>query len=91
MDDEVLRALCDEYTGEDGNRANEVLRLKQDKLVERGGSTKAIVNDVRKWVIGSLKVQDAGDNAFSFLRDTIVPLIRPTTRVYAALEKDVFD
>ena len=90
LDDEVLVALCGKHTSGDADKVSEVLQLKRDRLSERSGNTKAIVNDVRRWVISSLGVQDAGDNAAAFLRDTLAPLIRPGMNVYAALDKDVF-
>ena len=90
MDDEILTALCERHASEDEDRVSEVLQLKRQKLADRSGDTKAIVNDVRNWVIGSLGVRDAGDNAVSFLRDTLAPLISPSMEVYTLLETDVF-
>lgn len=90
LDDEVLVALCNKHTRGGTDRTVEVLRLKQQKLADRSGNTKAIVNDLRNWVIGSLRVQNAGDNSVSFLRDTISPLLRPGMEVYSLLERDIF-
>ena len=90
MDDEVLTALCERHASEDEEMVSEVLQLKRQKLAGRSGDAKAIVNDVRNWAINSLGVRDAGDNAVSFLRDTIAPLISPGMEVYTLLETDVF-
>ena len=90
LDDEVLSALSNQHASGDGIKAKELLDLKARKLTEKHGDAKAIVEDVRKWVIGSLGVGDAGDNRDSFLRDTVAPLIKPSMRVYAELERDIF-
>ena len=72
------------------DKTHEVLQLKQQRLADRSGNTKAIVKDLRNWVIDSLGVRNAGDNSVSFLRDTISPLLRPGLEVYDSLEKDIF-
>ena len=90
LDDKVLIALCEMHPTGDDDKAKEVLQLKQKKLADGSGNAKAIVKDVHRWVINSLGVQCAGDNYLSFLRDTIVPLIRPGMDVYTELESDIF-
>ena len=90
LDHEVLSALCESHTSEGEDKLGEVLQLKQQKLAARSGDMKAIVNDVRNWVLGSLGVRNAGDNPISFLRDTLAPLINPDMEVYTLLERDIF-
>ena len=90
LDDEVLKVLCKRHCGEDEDRCRGLLSLKREKLAERGGDAKSIVNDVRMWVIRELGVRDAGDNAEAFLRDTVAPLIRSGMQTYSDIERDVF-
>ena len=90
LDDEVLTALCKRHGIDCKERVSELLQLKQQKLSARCGDTKAIVNDVRNWVINSLGIRDAGDNAVAFLRDTLAPLVGSGMEVYVLLEADVF-
>ena len=87
LDDEVLSALCEKHTDGDESKVHELLQWKQENL---GDNTKAIVNDLRKWTIQSLGVQNAGDNYSSFLQDTIAPLVKPGMKTYEELEKDIF-
>ena len=90
LDDEVLKVLCKRHCGEDEDRCRGLLSLKKEKLAERGGDAKSIVNDVRMWVIRELGVRDAGDNAGAFLQDTVAPLIRSGMQTYSDIERDVF-
>ena len=90
LDDEVLSALCDKQAGDDENKVHNLLQLKQTKLEDSGDNIKAIVNELRRWTIYSLGVQDAGDNSSSFLQDTLAPLIKPGMKIYKELEKDIF-
>ena len=90
LDDEILSTLYKKYVGDDEGKVHELLQLKQVKLKDNRGNTKAIVNDLRKWTIQSLGVQNAGDNYSSFLQDTIAPLIKPGMKTYEELKKDIF-
>ena len=90
LDDEVLSALCEKHTDDNESKVHELLQRKQVKLEDNVDNTKAIVNDLRKWTIQSLGVQNAGDNYSSFLQDTIAPLIKPGMKTYEELEKDIF-
>ena len=90
LDDEILSTLCKKYVSGDESKIHELLQLKQVKLKDNKNNTKAIVNDLRKWTIQSLGVQNAGDNYSSFLQDTIAPLIKPGMKTYEELEKDIF-
>ena len=90
LDDEVLSALCKKHNGNDKSKVDELFQLKQAKLENTPNNTKSIINDLRKWTINSLGVQNAGDNSSSFLQDTIAPLIKPGMEVYVELEKDIF-
>ena len=92
LDDEVLRALCDMHSGGDvATKFNELKLFKDNKLQERNGNVKAIVNDLRNWTINSLGVQDAGDNYASFLEDTLAPFVKPGMKVYDELRSDIFE
>ena len=90
LDDEVLSAVCEKHTDDNESKVHELLQRKQVKLEDNVDNTKAIVNDLRKWTIQSLGVQNAGDNYSSFLQDTIAPLIKPGMKTYEELEKDIF-
>ena len=90
LDNEVLMALCKKYAGGSENKVHDLLQLKQAKLNDNRDNTKAIVNELRKWTIQSLGVQNAGDSFSSFLQDTIAPLIKPSMKIYKELEKDIF-
>ena len=90
LDDEVLSALCGKHTNDGESKVHELLKLKQTKLKDRGDNIKAIVNDLRKWTIQSLGVQNAGDNYSSFLQDTIASLVKPGMKTYEELEEDIF-
>ena len=90
LDDYILSALCEKHAPTDESKVLELLQLKQEKLKNKKGDIKAVVNDLRKWTIDTLKVENAGDKYGSFLRDTIAPLFKPGTKIYKELEKDIF-
>ncbi len=90
LDDDILCALCERHAPTDENKVRELLQLKQEKLKDKKGDIKAVVNDLRKWTIDILKVDNAGDKYGFFLRDTIAPLFKSGTKIYKELEKDIF-
>lgn len=88
LDDEVLVALCREYA-EDYQAALQDVLSRKNHHSQQG--MKAFVEPLRMWTIHTLKVQNAGDNTESFLRDTLAPLIQPGMPVYNALKRDIFN
>lgn len=97
-DDEVLNALCDNI--EAPEHAASLKQAKADLMAE--ASANGIPSDDVKYISGrlynkakvvmqNLGVNQFGNNARSFMRDTLAPLIKPGMDVYSQLESDVFE
>ncbi len=92
FDDEVLRALATSVERED--KADDLVAKKQDILAARPGDP---VDDLKpasgeiyvacKDILGLTQV---GNDAKSFMRDTLAPLVQPGMSVYEELKRDIF-
>jgi hypothetical protein len=93
-DDETLKLLC--LSAGKPELISEVLAAKQEcvgKLPSRGrpiDDIKAASGEIFVAVKKKLGLTQGGNNARSFMRDTLAPLIQPKTAIYKELRADVF-
>lgn len=91
--DEVLRALTDSVGKTD--RADDLLAEKQRILNQRTGDApddlKPASGDLYNACKSVLELTNPGNNAKTFMRDTLAPLIKPGMAVYDQLKRDIFE
>jgi predicted ATPase len=94
LDNEIIKKLCDKVGSSEKNE--ECIREKNkaiENAISRGKSRddiKAASCEIYNALKRVLKLSQCGNNADSFMRDTMAPLITPDTEVYKQLEKDIF-
>ncbi len=92
FDDEVLRALTDSVGKTD--KADDLLAEKQRILSQRTGDApddlKPASGDIYNACKSLLELTNPGNNAKTFMRDTLAPLIEPGMVVYDELKRDIF-
>jgi AAA domain, putative AbiEii toxin, Type IV TA system len=94
LDDEVLELLCKSVSQSD--RIEELLKAKEDAInasVANGhpaDDMKSAAGRIADACRRILKLTNAGKATRGFMRDTIAPLIIPTTKVYQELKAAIF-
>ena len=92
FNDEVLRALTDSVGKTD--KADDLLAEKQRILNQRTGDApddlKPASGDIYNACKSVLELANPGNNAKTFMRDTLAPLIQPGMAVYDELKRDIF-
>ncbi len=94
FDDEVLKALCDSV-GKSAD-APAVLSAKNQAVansVARGNppdDIKSAAGNIYTETKRILGLTQAGNDRHAFARNTLAPLIKPGTTMYAALKQDIF-
>ena len=92
FDDEVLRALTDSVGKTD--KADDLLAEKQRILNQRTGDApddlKPASGDIYNACKSVLELTNPGNNAKTFMRDTLAPLVKPGLAVYDELKRDIF-
>ena len=92
FDDEVLRALALSVGRID--KVSDLLAEKQSILSNRTGDAaddlKPASGDIYNACKSILELTNPGNNAKTFMRDTLAPLIRPRMVVYEELKRDIF-
>ena len=94
LDDEVIKKLCESVGKPD--EFDECIREKNEALTEsigRGNAPddyKSARGEIYNALKNRLKFTKCGNNADTFIRDTLAPLITPDTEVYKRLEKEIF-
>ena len=92
FDDEVLRALTDSVGKTD--KADDLLAKKQRILNQRSGDApddlKPASGDIYNACKSVLELANPGNNAKTFMRDTLAPLIQPGMAVYDELKRGIF-
>ena len=93
FDDEVLRALALSVGKTD--KGDELIAEKKRILEERTGDApddlKPASGEIYNACKSVLQLANPGNNAKSFMRDTLAPLIEPGMAVYDDLKRDIFD
>jgi predicted ATPase len=94
FDDSIIQKLC--FEKGQANKSEECLNAKKTALsssINRGNpsddiksSSGEIFNELKR----ILQLTQCGNNAHSFLRDTIAPLITEETEIYKQLEREIF-
>lgn len=94
FDDEILSLLCTKL-----NKPEQISALLEEKQtaisnsVNRGNpqdDVKSAKGDIYNTAKQLLNLRGAGNTADAFCRDTLAPLVSPSTQVYAELKKDIF-
>ena len=92
FNDEVLRALAVSVGKED--KADELLVKKQDirdaRPGDRADDLKPASGELYVACKDILKLTRCGNDAKSFMRDTLAPLIKPGMTTYERLKRDIF-
>ncbi|WP_195267265.1 ATP-binding protein [Eubacterium sp. 1001713B170207_170306_E7] len=94
LDDEIIRKLCDKVGLPD--KFNECKMLKENAIesaISRGRASddiKAASGEIYTTIKRTLSLSRCGNNADSFMRDTMAPLVTPDTETYRELEQDIF-
>ena len=92
LDDEVLQALA-LSVGREGDTAA-LLAAKKDIRAKRSGDApddlKPASGEIYLACKNTLGLAKPGNDAKTFMRDTLAPLIKPGMHVYEALKRDVF-
>lgn len=94
LDDEVIKKLCDSVGKPE--EYNECIREKNDALsasISRGNATddyKSARGDIYNALKRRLALTKCGNNADTFIRDTLSILITPDMDVYKCLETEIF-
>ena len=94
LDDEVIKKLCESV--KKPGEFDECIREKNEALTASIGRRNASddYKSARGEIYNALKnrlvLTKCGNNADSFIRDTLAPLITPDTEVYKRLEKEIF-
>jgi hypothetical protein len=95
LDDEVIRKLCDLVGKPEGHE--ECIREKCEALAastSRGNAAddyKSARGEIYNALKKRLTLTKCGNNADTFIRDTIAPLITPDMDVYRRLETEIFE
>ena len=93
FDDEVLRLLTASLGRDD--RAEALLSKKSEIQAARTGDApddlKPAIGEIYLACKDVLEMSNPGNDAKTFMRDTIAPLIKPGTRAYDELKRDIFD
>lgn len=93
-DDEILIALCSAHGHPD--LAPDVLKAKQDAIAESVGRAnppddiKSAAGKIFTQTRSILGLVSGGNSTDAFFRDSLAPLVNPSTSTYAALKKDIF-
>ena len=92
FDDEVLQALA--LSAGKADKIDELLAEKNRILDERTGDAPDDLKPASGTIYLAckriLELTNPGNTTKTFMRDTLAPLIRPTTAVYENLKRDVF-
>ena len=92
FDDEVLRVLANSVGK--AHSAEELLVAKQDILADRSGGgpddLKPATGEIYNACKTILSLIQPGNDAKTFMRDTLAPLVKPGMNVYAELKRDIF-
>jgi hypothetical protein len=94
LDDEIITKLC--ISKEKSDKIKECLEAKEIAIqnsIAKGKPSddiKSASGEIYLCLKKILDITQGGNNTYSFLRDTITPLITEDTRVYAQLEHDIF-
>ena len=92
FDDEVLQALALSVAKDD--MVEDLLAAKQGALTVRTDRApddlKRISGEIYNACKSVLQLANPGNNARTFMRDTLAPLIKPGMVVYDELKRDIF-
>ena len=92
FDDEVLRALA--VSADRAHKVDDLLAEKQRIISQRTGDApddlKPASGDIYNACKSLLELTNPGNNANTFMRDTLAPLIQPGMAVYDELKRDIF-
>ena len=92
FDDEVLRALA--LSVKQGDKEDELKAEKDRILCERSGDATEDLKPASGQIYNAcksvLQLPNPGNEARTFMRDTLAPLIRPGMTVYDDLRRDIF-
>lgn len=95
LDDEIIQKICD-INGK-SEEYDSCIFEKQNALncsISRGNAMddyKSARGEIYNSLKKRLGLVKCGNNADSFLRDTLAPLITPETEVFKRLEREIFD
>ncbi|MDC1069077.1 AAA family ATPase [Candidatus Kapabacteria bacterium] len=96
LDDEIISKLCLSVSQEEKIEA--CLKIKADAIknsIEKRQNPEDDIKSASGEIYVNLKKEllltQCGNNVFSFLRDTIAPLITEDTEVYKKLKKEIFE
>ena len=95
FDDELIEKLCKNNNQED---KAEILKNKKSELLQESHENRGNPLDDVKSIVGPLyneckrvlKLTRCGNDAYSFMKNTMVPLITEETMVYQELKRDIF-
>ena len=94
LDDEIIAKLC--ILSNKDEKLSEALALKNEAVnrsVQRGNpidDIKSASGEIFTAIRRLLCLSKCGNDTFSFLRDTMTPLVTPETNTYCLLKKDIF-
>lgn len=92
FDDEILRELASSMNKTD--LAERILSKKSEICSSRHsdtpGNLKPASGEIYVACKNILKLEYPGDNTKSFMRNSLAPLVRPTTNIYKELKTDIF-
>ena len=95
LSDDVLRTFCESHGREEV--LDQILEAR-DKVVSNmteagkpGGDLKPAAQAVHQSARRLLSLDRSGETKEAFMRDFLVPTISPSTEVYRALKRDIFD
>ena len=92
FDDEILRALATSVDQQD--KTDELLAEKQRIVASRSNETpddlKAASGEIYNACKTHLNLTNPGNNARTFMRDTLTPLVGQDTQVYQEMRQDIF-
>lgn len=94
FDDEVIKKLCTDNGKQE--KYDECIKAKEDALtasIKRGNAPddyKSARGEIYTALKKRLALTQCGNNADTFIRDTLAPLITPDMDVYKKLESEIF-
>lgn len=94
LDDTVIKKLCETHGKPE--KYDECIKVKEVAIknsVARGNAPddyKSARGEIYNDLKGQLNLTNCGNNADSFIRDTLAPLITPDMDVYKQLETEIF-
>lgn len=94
LEDEIIQKLC-EVCGEQ-SKVEEIKKIKAEALKEsckRGNPIDDLKSASGQFFVNTkkaLELTQCGNDAVTFLRDTMAPLISPETKTYKLLKQDIF-